>query len=30
MNSFSAIILGYAWKQMPLYYELETFPSNVY
>ena len=30
MNSFSAIILGYAKKHMPLYYEFETFPSNVY
>ena len=30
MNSFSAIILGYALKQKPLYYELGTFPSNIY
>ena len=30
MNSFSAIILVYALKHMQLYYELETFPSNVY
>ena len=28
MNSFSAIILGYALKHMPLFYELQTSPIN--
>ena len=30
MNSFSAIILGFDLKHMPLYHKLDIFPSNVY